>query len=91
MELSSRGIVLSILYSENKGADQLHRDSVADLRLCFCIYHAKSRFSHDAAHICKIHVLADSVHYLSRIMRKPDFCICENKDANQLRGNHEAN
>ena len=24
-------------------------------------------------------------------MRKPDFCICENQDADQLRGNHEAN
>ena len=23
-------------------------------------------------------------------MRKPDFCICENKDADQLRGNHKA-
>ena len=23
-------------------------------------------------------------------MRKPDFCICENKDADQLRGNPEA-
>ena len=23
-------------------------------------------------------------------MRKPDVCICENKDANQLRGNREA-
>ena len=23
-------------------------------------------------------------------MRKPDFCICENKDADQLRGNCEA-
>ena len=23
-------------------------------------------------------------------MRKPTFCICENKDANQLRGNREA-
>ena len=23
-------------------------------------------------------------------MRKPFFCICENKDADQLRGNHEA-
>ena len=27
---------------------------------------------------------------LKRIVRKPDFCICENKDADQLRGNHEA-
>ena len=23
-------------------------------------------------------------------MRKPAFCICENKDADQLRGNHAA-
>ena len=27
---------------------------------------------------------------MSRDMRKPDFCICENKDADQLPGNHEA-
>ena len=41
------------------------------------------------------HVLLDSDfkawhHYLSRVMRKPTFCICENKDADQLRGNREA-
>ena len=28
--------------------------------------------------------------YMSRVMRKPTICICENKDADQLRGNHEA-
>ena len=27
---------------------------------------------------------------LSRVVRKPVFCICENKDADQLRGNREA-
>ena len=27
---------------------------------------------------------------LSLVMRKPDFCICENKDADQLRSNQEA-
>ena len=27
---------------------------------------------------------------LSRVVRKPAFCICENKDADQLRGNREA-
>ena len=32
----------------------------------------------------------DTVHYLSLVMRKPAFCICENKDADQLRGNREA-
>ena len=28
--------------------------------------------------------------YLSLVMRKPAFYICENKDADQLRGNREA-
>ena len=27
---------------------------------------------------------------MSRIVRKPAFCVCENKDADQLRGNREA-
>ena len=27
---------------------------------------------------------------MSRVIRKPDFCICENKDADQLRGDREA-
>ena len=27
---------------------------------------------------------------MSRVMRKQTFCICENKDADQLRGNREA-
>ena len=29
-------------------------------------------------------------HYLSHIVRKPAFCICENKDADQLHGKPEA-
>ena len=28
--------------------------------------------------------------YMSLVMRKPDFCICENKEADQLRGYFEA-
>ena len=27
---------------------------------------------------------------MRHVMRKPDFCICENKDADQLCGNREA-
>ena len=27
---------------------------------------------------------------MSRVIRKPVFCICENKDADQLRGNRKA-
>ena len=34
--------------------------------------------------------LLEQPKYLSHIMRKPTFCICENKDADQHRGNHEA-
>ena len=28
--------------------------------------------------------------YMSRVVRKPDFSMCENKDSDQLRGNREA-
>ena len=28
--------------------------------------------------------------HMSLVMRKPDFCLCENKDADQLRSNCEA-
>ena len=31
-----------------------------------------------------------ALYKMSRAMRKQMFCICENKDADQLRGNHEA-
>ena len=31
-----------------------------------------------------------SRYQMSLVMRKPAFCICENKDADQLRGNREA-
>ena len=40
---------LYYLCSENKGADQLCGYRTTDLRLCF--RNAKSRFSHDEAHI----------------------------------------
>ena len=35
---------------------------------------------------CDQHVLI----HMSRVVRKPAFCRCENKDADQLRGNREA-
>ena len=40
--------------------------------------------------LCEYVYLAFIASYLSLVMRKPDFCICENKDADQLRGNREA-
>ena len=35
-------------------------------------------------------LLKPTVIYMSRVARKPVFRICENKDADQLRGNREA-
>ena len=32
----------------------------------------------------------DDGYIMSRVVRKPAFCICENKDADQLRDNREA-
>ena len=41
--------------------------------------------------ICTLSVfLICSLSQMSPVVRKPDSCICENKDADQLRGNHEA-
>ena len=37
--------------------------------------------------VCFFH---NSLFNMSRVMRKPAFCTCENKDADQLRGNREA-
>ena len=34
--------------------------------------------------------LSDQTVDLSRMVTKPDFCLCENKGADQLRGNREA-
>ena len=30
------------------------------------------------------------LHYIGLVMRKPAFCICENKDADQFRGNRNS-
>ena len=38
----------------------------------------------------KMIILVIMPENMSRIMTKPDFCLCENKGADQLRGNREA-
>ena len=49
------------------------------------------KFSHDGA-FCNNVLCTFSKYFcqMSLVMRKPDFCICENRDADQLRSNHEA-
>ena len=40
--------------------------------------------------ITHIIIQANFSDEMSHVMRKPDFCICENKDADQLRGSNHA-
>ena len=40
--------------------------------------------------VCVMVINIAAREHTSRDVRKPDFCICENKDADQLRGNREA-
>ena len=42
-----------------------------------------------ARNVVEVGVFGDN--QMSRVLRKPAFCICKNKDADQLRGNREAN
>ena len=67
---------------ENKGAEQLHSHHAADQRFCFpyLIENPKTGF------LAKRH----NYHQMSLVMRKLAYCIYQNKDANQLRGNCEA-
>ena len=44
----------------------------------------------DCTIVCCGCVLESNPQYMSRVVRKPAFCICENKDADQLRGNRKA-
>ena len=46
---------------------------------------------HDIQCMCQSEI-SFSIQYchMSLVLRKPAFCICENKDADQLRGNREA-
>ena len=38
----------------------------------------------------QVFLTSNACNYMSLVLRKPAFCICENKDADQFRGNREA-
>ena len=61
---------------------------------CPDIQHEKNLISDDSSkwrqYCFIVFPVGNEQRYLSRVVRKPAFCICENKDADQLRGNHEA-
>ena len=52
----------------------------------------KAAYSKGADHAVLCRLIYEFVinKQLSLVMRKPAFCICKNKDADQLRGNREA-
>ena len=39
---------------------------------------------------CSVKCAQGKLAYMSLVMRKPAFCTCNNKDADQIRGNREA-
>ena len=82
---------LYYLCRENKGVDQLHGSQAADL--CLFFEYAKNWFSYIKwiINLFMPHITnRDIGQHMSSVKRKSAFCICENKDADQLRGNREA-
>ena len=64
---------------------------------CTCMYYKKLKYLNIKNHLKYLKTLLQNydlmhykIHNLSGVMRKPTFCICENKGADQLRGNREA-
>ena len=74
--------------SENKGADQLRGYREADLRLCFRLCRLLD-FPCGGSYL-SVGFSSVSIWYMSHVMRKPDFCPGENKDADQIGSNCEA-
>ena len=44
---------------------------------------------HNIKLVCPV-IYSMSIDYMSRVVRKAVFCICKNKDTDQLRGSHKA-
>ena len=81
---------------ENKETDQLRGNHSTDQRLCFCYIDSTIPLLPKPQAIffgltawCVVPGRKPQ-RQISRVMTKPTFCICENKDADQLRGNREA-
>ena len=63
------------------------QEQVRVISVISSVYHA---YAINVFHGCKINTFQMRDCDMSRVLRKPAFCICENKDADQLRGNREA-
>ena len=70
--------------------------STVTANLCYAYVHSKDRDQQEYVSrlisifaACRLDSTI-SLYYMSCVVRKPAFCICKNKDADQLRGNCEA-
>ena len=58
--------------------------------LCVCFLNSILSDNRQNTTLKPINLYSKQLACMSPVMRKPDFCICQNKDADQLRGNREA-
>ena len=58
--------------------------------ICLFVALVVSHFGLEGRTLVLIAPIPGHLYILSLVMRKPAFCICENKDADQLRGKREA-
>ena len=70
---------INILLNEARGASSKYSDNNES---SLAIYNSDKNFFLECQKLLE--------KKMSRILRKPDFCLCENKGADQLRGNREA-
>ena len=88
LELSSR--IYSIRYITWANNESCIKPDVLALLLNSGISHNPGNVVYSNVIVHEMFILALEKLYMSLITRKQTFCICENKDADQLRGNREA-
>ena len=70
----------------------MHKVRDAECGIDYLVHDASACARHKLRALYHVYLLFElfPILYLSLVMRKPAFCICENKDADQLRSNREA-
>ena len=82
--LANTSVLLRAAIKDTQGVGTKQSIDRTDIR-CFFFRFAASLLGGSLAHD-----IFKGSNNMSRIVRKPDFCLCENKGADQLRGNREA-
>ena len=69
------------IYAVSTQCGKKNKSGTAIASTCYC---------DTKQYIVYLHFFYLYLHYMSHLMRKPTICICENKGADQLCGNREA-